>query len=475
MSVEEDISIVSVHWPCHIHFYTRDKKAQGIIPAQGNIPASYCRQETADCFFITSQLSSDENCFRSLKRSWSLSFNQEWDFTAALCQSRLRGLDIFCSGGNLGRSLEKNDAVEFKWAVDYFKKAIHTYKANLKDLSNIRLFYKSVDILRQALEGQEEKLVAQAGEIDVISADSLCQGFFTANQRKGSSQSLSNVFMVASILSYVDFYRPQYEIPKNILDVVKCDVHDKEENVFVQVICGLVGMKYQVQSFCLDAWSFCSPWSRTILFISITAPDLTPLPDSPQTHAHSDDIPGHLLGQTVNELPLSSQYWDLTPFEYVTIGETMKDLLKMDGKTTCISFSDLRIGIFSRNHHHNLWLIDWLIHTLLWHRFKSDPWGTPRLCLLRLRQLPFPLPCLVRRYSRSRPGRSRCASFVDAERCSWTCDAAAWINHDCSSGIWQSSLYTKDRSRHWSPCVHRAWSAQRTITTSAAISRSRLS
>jgi len=338
-SVVEDIPIASVHRPCHIRFYTKEEKAQG------NIPAPYCRQGTADCFFITSQLSSDdENCPRPLKRPWPLPFNQGWDPAAASCQPKLRGLDIFCGGGNLGRGLEEGGAVEFEWAVDYFKEAIHTYRANLKESSNTRLFYGSVnDFLRQALEGRGGKLVAQAGEIDVISAGSPCQGFSTANQSKGSSQSLLNVSMVASVLSYVDFYRPQYAFLENVLGMAKCGVNGKEENVFAQVICGLVGMGYQVRPFCLDAWSFGSPQSRTRLFISIAAPGLTPLPDPPQTHAHPDGIPGRSLGKTANGLPLGSRYWGLTPFEYVTIGEATKDLPKMDGKTTCIPFPDHRV------------------------------------------------------------------------------------------------------------------------------------
>jgi len=158
----------------------------------------------------------------------------------------------------------------FTRAVDYFKKVIYIHEVNWKESSNTRLFYESVnDFVRQAMKGRGETLVAQAGEIEVVSADDLCQSFSTANQRKGSSQRLLNRFMVMSVLSYVDFYRPRYAFPKNVLDMAKCDVHGKEENVFAQTICGLVN-----RFFCLDAWSFDSPRSRTRVFISITAPGL---------------------------------------------------------------------------------------------------------------------------------------------------------------------------------------------------------
>ena len=47
-------------------------------------------------------------------------------------------------------------------------------------------------------------------------------------------------------------------------------------------------MSLRNRFFCLDAWSFDSPRSRTRVFISITAPGLTPLLDPLQTHAHPD-------------------------------------------------------------------------------------------------------------------------------------------------------------------------------------------
>ena len=336
----EDIQIADVHRSCHVRFYTKEERDKG------SIPAPYCRQGTADCFYITHGISLDEGeDLKPLMKPWPSSFNQGWDPSAAPCHPILSGLDIFCGGGNLGRGLEEGGAVQFKWAVDNFKEAIHTYKANVKDPNNTQLFYGSVnDFLRQAMEGRGGKLVAQAGEVEVISAGSPCQGFSIANQRKGSDRSLLNVSMVASVVSYVDFYRPKYAFLENVLGMAKCGVNGKTENVFAQVICALVGMGYQVRPSTLDAWSFGSPQSRTRLFISIAAPGLTPLTDPPQSHSHPGGIPGRSLGKTANGLPLGSRYWDLTPFEYVTIGEATRDLpVNADAKTTSISFPDHRV------------------------------------------------------------------------------------------------------------------------------------
>ena len=338
-NILDDVPIADVHRSCHVRFYTKEEKDRG------DIPAPYSRRGTADCFFITSHISSDEDKLpKSLNKPWPV-MNQGWDPLAATCQPKLRGLDIFCGGGNLGRGLEEGGAVKFHWAVDNSKEAVHTYKANLQEPNDTNLFYGSVnDFLRQAVEGRGGKLVARFGEVEVISAGSPCQGFSNANQRKGNNRSLLNVSMITSVISYIDFYRPKYAFLENVLGMAKCGVHGRKENVFAQVICALVGMGYQVRPSTLDAWSFGSPQSRTRLFISITAPGLAPLGEPPQSHSHPDGIPSRSLGKTANGLPLGSRYWDLTPFEYVTIGEATRDLPNTDGKASCISFADHRVS-----------------------------------------------------------------------------------------------------------------------------------
>lgn len=336
----QEVATADVFRRCHIRFYTCEDKANR------RIPAPYSRQGTADCYYITDQDSGGpQKILRPMTRPWPPAFHQGWDPLVSSAFPKMKGLDIFCGGGNLGRGLEEGGAVDFRWAVDYFKEAIHTYKANLKHPLNTKLFYGSVnDYLRQAILQEGGELIAKAGEVCVISAGSPCQGYSALNQSRGSDQSLLNVSMVASVVSFIDFYRPKYALLENVLGMAKCGVKGKEENVFAQVICALVGMGYQVRPYTLDAWSFGSPQSRTRLFISIAAAGLTPLPDPAQSHSHPDGIPSRSLGTTANGLPLGSRYWDLTPFEYVTIGEATKDLpVNEYGKTSCIPFPDHRV------------------------------------------------------------------------------------------------------------------------------------
>ena len=338
----ERVSISIVSRPCHVRFYTiEDRKG-------GNIPVPYCRNGVGDFYYITSRenLETTEADLVPLTTPWSLSLKQGYDPSTTNSRSKMRGLDIFCGGGSFGRGLEEGGAVEMNWAVDYFSQAIHTYKANADPHNDIKLYYGSVnDYLSQAMRGKDTNgnLIAQIGQVDYIAAGHPCQGFSQSNQRKSSDQSLINISMVASVVSFIDFYRPKYALLENVLGMAKCAVKDKNQNMFSQILCALVGLGYQVRPFILDSWNFGSPQSRTRIFISIAAPGMMPMPDPSQSHSHPPYVKGRALGKTANGLPLGERSWGPTPFTYVTIREATKDIpLNEDGKVDCIPFPDHR-------------------------------------------------------------------------------------------------------------------------------------
>ena len=328
-----------VHRPCQVRFYTEDDRLQQ------RIPVPYSRQGTADFYFITSQvLQGSEMKVEPLMAPWPL-LKQGWDPLATPTRTIMRGLDIFCGGGNFGRGLEEGGGLRFDWAVDFNNEAIHTYKANLKDPNQAHLFRGSVNhYLSLAMEGKGHGFVAQPGQVDLISAGSPCQGFSLANPNRGNDRGLFNESMIASVISFVDFYRPKYALLENVKGMASGGAGGSG-NVFAQVTCALVGMGYQVRTFALDAWSFGSPQSRSRIVISITAPGLIPLLEPPQTHSHPDSIIGGSLGKTANGLRTGSRYTTRTPFEYVTAEEATKDLPSGDGRLTCIPFPDHRMSV----------------------------------------------------------------------------------------------------------------------------------
>lgn len=334
---EEFCDVSAIARQCHVRFYTTQHREHG------SIPAPYNRSGTGDCYYILWEESASGE-LQLLRHPWP-AMKQGFDPLAAPPQRPLRALDIFCGGGNLGRGLEESQAVKNEWGVDYFNEAIHTYHANLQRPA--QLYNGSVnDYLFQAINARGSKKIAQQGDVEFIAAGSPCQGFSVANHRYSSNQSLLNISMVASVVAFVDFYRPKYVIMENVLGMANCGPKraGQDNNVFAQVLCALVGLGYQVRPMILDAWNFGAPQGRTRLFISAAAPGLTPLARPPPSHSHPDTVIGRSLGKTANGLPFGSREWEPTPFEYVTIGEATKDLPEnVDARTACIPYPDHRV------------------------------------------------------------------------------------------------------------------------------------
>ena len=330
------IPVKAVVRACEIRLYTKQDKEEE------RIPTPYNRQGTSDCYYISSQdFKGEEADLQSLEMPLEILMKEGWN-PQVRTQEPLKGLDIFCGGGNFGRGLEEGGAVHFQWAVDWDKAAIHSCMANLKEGDQTNLFYGSVnDYLSQAMQGNGGPAVAQRGEVEMIAAGSPCQGFSNANPLKGNDRSLFNISMIASVVAFIDFYRPKYALMENVKGMAS---GPDTENILALVISALVGLGYQVRTFALDAWSFGSPQSRTRIFISIAAPGITPLPEPPPTHSHPVNIRAASLGKLANGLRSSSRYTAQTPFEYVSSADATKDLPVTDSRTSCIQFPDHRMS-----------------------------------------------------------------------------------------------------------------------------------
>ncbi|KAJ9648940.1 hypothetical protein H2199_000853 [Coniosporium tulheliwenetii] len=246
------------------------------------------------------------------------------------------------------RGLEEGGAVEFIGAVDLAAHAMHTYQANLKEPDRMRLFFGSVnDYLAQAIAGKWS--VLRVGEVDFLSAGNPCVAFSTLQPNKQSEESLKNASLVASVVAYIDLYRPQYAVLENVVAMTH-KIGGTDQNVFSQLLCALVGMGYQVKQFCLDAWSVGSAQSRSRLFISIAAPGLEPLAHPALTHAHPSGIKNASLGKAVNGQRFGQRWFDQTPFEHVTAREATQDLpwIGDSAVQSCIEFPDHRTSRVER-------------------------------------------------------------------------------------------------------------------------------
>jgi DNA (cytosine-5)-methyltransferase 1 len=328
---------------CSIRFYTEEERDAGCIPPP------YNRNGTANAFYITSCLNGTGAMAKlePLARPFPTSLKQAFDPSALPPRRPLRGMDLYCGGGNFGRGLEEGGAVRNKWAVDYDRDAIHTYHANLANPEETALYFGSVnDLLAAAINGHYSKHVPRPGEVDFISAGSPCQGFSNANQKRLNVTSLRNSSLVASVAAFIDFYRPKYALLENVINMASRSTKSRDENVFSQLLCSLVGLGYQVQQFNLDAWSFGNPQSRSRLFVSIAAPGLKLPPHPAISHSHPAGTGQRALGVAANGLKFGQRRFEPTPFKFVTAAEGTAHLPWIgDGRTqTCISHPDHRLS-----------------------------------------------------------------------------------------------------------------------------------
>lgn len=322
---------------CHIRFFS---------PAMKPTPP-YDRDGTGDCFFIFHQITAAGDLVPIDPPS---EFHQGFDPNTPpenINIPHLNGMDLFCGGGNFGRGIEEGGAVVNKWAVDLDVPALHTYRANLRD-PNTKLYLGSVNnYLRDGLLGKFSSLIPPPGQVDFISAGSPCQGFSNANLDRDSEKSLGNSSLVASVASFVDFYRPKFALLENVHGLAqdRKRMDGLSYNVFSQLLCSLVAMGYQCQQFTLDAWSFGSCQTRTRLFVSTAAPGQRLPPRPGRSHEHPPTIRSKALFEAPNGKKFGGR--DLhgpCTYPYVSSLERLGDLPNLGDNHPgiCIPYPDHR-------------------------------------------------------------------------------------------------------------------------------------
>lgn len=328
---------------CHVRFFD----LESVI--SGQIPVSYDRNGACDLFFARrpsaslqanglgdgepSAAGSNDGQDAATASAEALPLPTEgWNPNAATQHPKLQAMGIFCGGGNFDRGLEEGGAVEFRYAVDWATCALHSYRANVRDPDDVQFWLGSVnDYLAQAFAGSTStrKNIAKVGGVDLIAAGSPCPGFSMMQDNKSSEQSLTNSSMVASVVSFVDFYCPRYCVLENVVAMTYGAGPEKDQNVFSQILAAFVAMGYQVQQFHIGAWSFGSSQSRSRVFIVASARGTAPLPAPQYTHGHPRDTQVYQmsLGRSSNGKPFGvRRIDDPTPFTHTSASKAVQDL-----------------------------------------------------------------------------------------------------------------------------------------------------
>ncbi|KAK5115512.1 hypothetical protein LTR62_001171 [Meristemomyces frigidus] len=318
-----------------------------VLRADQAIPVPYDRDGAGDCYFTRSTWSKGAEP----SRIYNPPLRQGWNPYKP--PPKLRGLGMFCGGGNFDRGLEDGGAVSFKYAIDWAPHALHSYRANSREVDTQYYLGSVNDYLAGAISSQTRAIphsrtskFALVGDVELISAGSPCPGFSDLQRDKYSEQSLTNASMVASVLSYVDFYSPEYLLLENVVSMTRSMGLDKKENVFSQLLATLVALGYQTQQFLMDAWSYGSSERRSRVFIVASVPNVAPLECPPYTHGHplSSQFRATALGKAGNGKTFGSRRNLLTPFPCADISTNCADLPSIGDAQVqlCPAFPDHR-------------------------------------------------------------------------------------------------------------------------------------
>ncbi|KAG7118216.1 hypothetical protein HYQ44_005359 [Verticillium longisporum] len=329
-------------------FWKEIKSYTAYKPPGETVQTPYDRDGVGNAFYVSTYLQDTlgtKTCEPfSHERPFPKTFRQGMDPSEGF--TKLQGFDLFCGGGNFGRGLEESGAVEMRWANDINMRAIHTYMANLDDPSRVSPFAGSIDDLaRLALEGRFASNVPAVGKVDFVSGGSPCPGFSRLTVDKTTPNQRKNQSLVAAFASFIDIYRPKYGLLENVVEIIQ-GRKTREEDVFCQLICAIVGMGYQTRFFLLDAWTFGSPQSRSRIFLAFAAPGLR-LPEVPMQSHRPLAMRSRSLGLLSNGEPMLRKTFTPTAFASVTARQALADLPDIaDAKADCcIPFPDHRQSI----------------------------------------------------------------------------------------------------------------------------------
>lgn len=181
----------------------------------------------------------------------------------------LRTLDVFAGCGGLSEGLHKSGIAECKWAIENMDAAAHAYSLNNR---NCVVFGQDCNaLLKEAIDGATHsaglRLPAQ-GEVELLCGGPPCQGFSGMNRFNSREYSNFKNSLVASYLSYCDFYRPKYFILENVRNFVAF----KKGMVLKLTLRALLDMGYQCTFGILQAGNYGVPQTRRRLIIMAAAP-----------------------------------------------------------------------------------------------------------------------------------------------------------------------------------------------------------
>lgn len=277
-------------------------------------------------FYFNESYNSSAKSFGSVPESIKSIFSSKLKEVSKSPSSvkKLRGMDVFAGCGGLSNGFHQAGVVETLWAIEQEEPAAEAFKKNNPKCTVYREDCNK--LLKLVMEGSTKdgsgQMLPQKGEVDIILGGPPCQGFSGMNRFNYRQYSLFKNSLIASYLSYCDYYRPKFFILENVRNFVAF----KKGLVLKLTLRCLTRMGYQCTFGVLQAGNYGVPQTRRRAIIIAAAPgEKLPFYPEPFTVFTSR---GCQLSVVVDDKKyVSNIKWTYSaPYRRVTVLDGMSDL-----------------------------------------------------------------------------------------------------------------------------------------------------
>ncbi|XP_071444299.1 DNA (cytosine-5)-methyltransferase 1-like [Hetaerina americana] len=260
----------------------------------------------------------------------------------------LQSLDVFAGCGGLSEGLHQSGVAVSKWAIEKEEAAAHAFRLNNPGCS---VFSDDCnDLLRLAMDGKEVngsgQCIPKKGQVELLCGGPPCQGFSGMNRFNSRQYSLFKNSLIATYLSYCDYYRPRFFILENVRNFVSF----KKSMVLKLTLRCLLRMGYQCSFGILQAGNYGVPQTRRRAIILAAAPgEILPKHPSP-THVFSPRA--CQLSVVVDEKRYDPDFkwFNSAPLRTITVRDAMSDLpeIRNGSKKEELSYGGEPLSHFQR-------------------------------------------------------------------------------------------------------------------------------
>ncbi|CAK1554784.1 unnamed protein product [Leptosia nina] len=182
----------------------------------------------------------------------------------------LRTLDLFAGCGGLSLGMHQSGVADCTWAIEKEDAEANAYLLNNP---HCMVFQEDCNVLLDCLlkgnfNSSLETRLPKKGEVELICGGPPCQGFSGMNRFNTGKVSTFNNSLIATFLSYCEYYRPAYIVMENVETMASF----KNGIVLKLTLKALLKIGYQCTFGVLQAGNFGVPQTRRRLIIYGAAP-----------------------------------------------------------------------------------------------------------------------------------------------------------------------------------------------------------